>query len=207
MGKNLKRLTRWLPWADRAVGAPGAVGDWKGLLKSLWPGGGLVPLWFEAVRGWIVGNTIPEWVLIGLAYLGMGTTAVMLYRWAVRQHRAAQAVAEKAKREAEEEAQKAKEAEQEALRAERADAAFRQLRRETWHIASDDDIHPDVAVAIVACKGVGQVLGEEFMAHHAEDYRGDPARITRDLFLRWLVTYRNVPEVAADTTEETPDES
>ena len=35
MGTKIKRLKRWLPWADRGVGAPGAVEDWKGLLKGI----------------------------------------------------------------------------------------------------------------------------------------------------------------------------
>ncbi|MDE2877179.1 MAG: hypothetical protein OXQ93_17190, partial [Gemmatimonadota bacterium] len=90
MGKKLERLRRWLPWADRAVGAPGAVGDWKGLLKKLWPGGGALPLWWEKVRGWEMVSAIPEWILLGLAYGGMGVTFLLLGRWSVAQGRRAE---------------------------------------------------------------------------------------------------------------------
>ena len=187
MGKKLKRLKGWLPWADRAVGAPGAVEDWKELLKSLWPGGGTVPLWFEAVRGWIVDNTIPEWVLLGLAYLGMGTTAVMLFRWSVRQHRRAQRRAQ-------------------------AEEAVQRLRRKTWHVAGGEtEIDPHDAYKIVSHEDVGYVLVEEFIKSHPELAQAkEMPRFDRTLFLTWLACHRTVetrsnqPLLATPKDDDTP---
>jgi len=174
MTKKLERLRRWLPWADRAVGAPGAAGDWKGLLKKLWPGGGTLPLWFEKARGWVMDSTIPDWVLLGLAYGGMGLTVVLLARWAASQRRAAQAEARVARRD------------------ERAESSARRLNRRTLNriALGETEVSPEDAWRIATDEVAGYILVEEFIRQHPEACRQDPPMLDRDLFVRWLVAPR-----------------
>ncbi len=167
MGKTLRRLRRWLPWADRAVGAPGAFGDWKELVKRLVPGGAAGATTIPEARGWIMGNIPPGWWHAIIVWTVIVACLISCARYMGRERR-------------------------KASETERADAAARRLNRETRNLIApgETEVSPEDAWRIATHEHAGYMLVEEFIRQHPEAYQKHPPRLDRNLFVRWLVAYR-----------------
>ncbi|MDE2871733.1 MAG: hypothetical protein OXQ94_08625 [Gemmatimonadota bacterium] len=167
MGKKLERLRQWLPWADRAVGAPGAVGDWKelagGIAKRLVPGGAAGSTMDPEVRGWAMDNLSASWLHHAIVWGIVLACLVSCVRYIGR---------ERCKTHAQAQAQ-------------------RLARRTLNQIApGETEISPEDAWRIATHEHAGYVLVEEFIRQHPEACQQDPPKLDRDLFVRWLVASR-----------------
>ena len=199
MGKKLVRLKQWLPWADRAVGAPGAVDDWKALASTgrnkvkEWVARGaptVAPtvLWPERVRGWIVGSGYGDMMLLGVALTIQIIGLISLARGVGRKRREARAEGSRLALEA------------------RSEALVKRMTRRTWHVSHDDWISPEKAAGIVCQHEVAYVLVEQFIQRCPEHFRKNDDgsfELDREQLLAWLVR-SNQPYPPTPKDDETP---